>query len=91
MDKNKDGQIDAKEAEEGFRKISLDQKAKGKGVQEFQLTRELFAAIDQNSNNVIDYTEFLAATLKEKNFRSRPKLEDIFDQYDRNDDGVIDV
>jgi Ca2+-binding EF-hand superfamily protein len=24
MDKNKDGQIDAKEAEEGFRKISLD-------------------------------------------------------------------
>ena len=47
--------------------------------------------MDQNSNEVIDYTEFLAATLKEKNFRSRPKLEDIFEQYDSNNDGVLDI
>jgi len=52
---------------------------------------ELIKAIDTNKSGVIDYTEFLVAAMKNKEFLNREKLNSVFNLLDENGDGHISV
>lgn len=49
----------------------------------------IFRKVDVNRTNVIDYTEFLAATLETQGVIEEYRLSECFDQMDRDDSGYI--
>ena len=51
--------------------------------------KELFAKIDVDKNGKIDYTEFLAATVKESNYLKKEKLYEAFSMFDKDNSGFI--
>lgn len=44
---------------------------------------KMFAAIDIDGSGTIDYTEFVMATMNEKNMVSNDKLQQAFDMFDK--------
>ena len=82
FDQDKDGQISLKELQDGFMQL------KSSHLNEKEILN-LFKSIDVNKNNRIDYTEFLAATISEKNYIRRERLFEAFCILDKDNDGKI--
>lgn len=49
----------------------------------------MFKEIDIDGNGTIDYTEFVMATMNEKNILSNEKLEQAFKMFDKDGGGTI--
>mmetsp|Transcript_8930 Transcript_8930/g.16720 ORF Transcript_8930/g.16720 Transcript_8930/m.16720 type:complete len:491 (+) Transcript_8930:87-1559(+) len=81
LDKNRDGTLTAQEIKEGMRqhKVSLPEDLE-----------ESLRLIDTDGSGVIDYTEFLAATLDKKVYMAEDVCWQAFRIFDRNGDGKID-
>jgi len=82
FDQDKDGQISLKELQDGFLQL------KSNHLNEKEIFN-LFKSIDVNKNYRIDYTEFLAATISEKNYSRRERLFEAFCILDKDNDGKI--
>jgi calcium-dependent protein kinase len=50
---------------------------------------KLFREIDIDGNGTIDYTEFVMATMNEKNLITNDKLEQAFKMFDKDGSGTI--
>ena len=83
MDKNGDGQLTIPEMLEGITKSGIDIAALG-----FDL-KEVLANIDSNNSGVIDYTEFIAATLEKKKYMREDRLWSAFRVFDVDGNGSI--
>lgn len=49
----------------------------------------MFRNIDTDGNGTIDYTEFVMATMNEKNLNSNDKLMQAFKMFDKDGSGTI--
>mmetsp|Transcript_1047 Transcript_1047/g.932 ORF Transcript_1047/g.932 Transcript_1047/m.932 type:complete len:204 (-) Transcript_1047:102-713(-) len=81
MDKNGDGQLTVQEMLEGIQKSGL------KDVPEDLM--DIMKQVDSDGSGVIDYTEFLAATLDKKKYIQEDRLWGAFRVFDRDGDGKI--
>jgi calcium-dependent protein kinase len=80
LDKNKDGYITLKELREGM-----------KNTPNIEEIADILKGVDIDKNGVINYTEFIAATLDQKGLMSSESLiKDAFQLFDKNNDGTID-
>lgn len=50
---------------------------------------KMFIEIDIDGNGTIDYTEFVMATMTEKNFLTNEKLQQAFNMFDKDGSGTI--
>jgi calcium-dependent protein kinase len=82
FDKEKDGQISIDELQKGL----LQLKSTRFNNEEIL---NLFKTIDVDKNGRIDYTEFLAATLQERNYLQKEKLFEAFCVFDKDKSGRI--
>jgi len=82
FDQDKDGQISLKELQDGFLQL------KSTHLPEEDILN-LFKSIDVDKNFRIDYTEFLAATISEKNYLKRERLFEAFCMLDKDNNGKI--
>jgi calcium-dependent protein kinase len=82
LDANKDGQVSVEELKQGLRLSGL-QVANESDVQ------AMVEAVDENGNGMIDYTEFLAATLDSRFYLQEDVLRRSFSVFDLDGDGVI--
>lgn len=80
LDKNKDGYITLKELREGM-----------KSEPNIEEIADILKGVDTDKNGVINYTEFIAATLDQKELLSSESwIRDAFQLFDKNNDGTID-
>ena len=82
FDREKDGQISIDELQKGL----LQLKSTRFNNEEIL---NLFKTIDVDKNGRIDYTEFLAATLQERNYLQKEKLYEAFCVFDKDNSGHI--
>jgi len=80
MDTNGDGELTLEELKVGCRKTGIMQTAE---------VDELFATIDVDHNGTISYSEFLAATLDQKNYMKTECFWEAFRVFDLDGDGRI--
>jgi len=81
LDKNKDGTLTLDEVKEGVSKI-----------QDSNLNiEEIFSSIDTDGSGVINYTEFLAATIDQKLYLKEERLYEAFKAFDKDGSGKISV
>jgi calcium-dependent protein kinase len=83
IDRNGDGQLTVQEVVEGLQKSGLDLSALGFDVE------DILANIDSNGSGVIDYTEFIAATLDKKKYIKQDRLWSAFRVFDVDGNGRI--
>jgi calcium-dependent protein kinase len=50
---------------------------------------QMFASVDIDNSGYIDYSEFVVATMNEKNLFSEKKLKAAFRMFDKDDSGFI--
>ena len=62
---------------------------KGKSKEQKKKLYDIFKAMDSNGNGSIEYTEFLAATISEKEYLQEKRLYKAFRMFDVNGDGLI--
>jgi calcium-dependent protein kinase len=79
LDKNKDGTLTLDEIKEGIEKL----KKSSINVE------EIFKSIDTDSSGVINYTEFLAATIDKKVYMKEERLYEAFRAFDKDGSGKI--
>lgn len=79
LDKNMDGTLTIDEVKEGVSKL----KDCNLNVE------EIFKSIDTDGSGVINYTEFLAATIDQKIYLKEEKLYEAFKTFDRDGSGKI--
>merc|ERR1712008_98120 len=82
LDSNGDGLLTLNEMKEGLSKAGL------KDIPDD--IKQIMESVDADGSGVIDYTEFLAATLDKKQFMTEDICWQAFKQFDRNGDGKID-
>jgi len=80
LDSNGDGQLTTAEMTEALKKASLTMP---------QDLTEIIEGIDSDGSGVIDYTEFLAATLDKRSFLKEEVCWSAFRVFDTNGDGKI--
>lgn len=83
IDKNGDGSLTIAEMIEGIQKSGIDVHSLG-----FDL-KEVLSNIDSNKSGVIDYTEFIAATLEKKKYMREDRLWSAFRVFDVDGNGSI--
>eukprot|EP00930_Biecheleria_cincta_P055678 TRINITY_DN41978_c0_g1_i1.p1 TRINITY_DN41978_c0_g1~~TRINITY_DN41978_c0_g1_i1.p1 ORF type:complete len:532 (-),score=109.79 TRINITY_DN41978_c0_g1_i1:129-1682(-) len=81
MDKNGDGSLTTQELHEALGKAGL--------LESVPDLNEIVSGIDVNHSGVIDYREFLAATLDKRSLLQDTVLWQAFAFFDKNDDGKI--
>merc|ERR1719281_1531525 len=82
LDKNGDGQLTVNEMKEGIKKA---------GLKEIPADlQQIMEEVDSDGSGVIDYTEFLAATLDKKTYMAEDVCWQAFRIFDKNGDGEID-
>ncbi len=81
IDKNQDGTLTVEEVKEGLSKL----KDTNINVQ------EIFNSIDTDGSGVINYTEFLAATIDQKVYLKEERLYEAFRAFDTDGSGKISV
>merc|ERR1711862_1040831 len=81
MDANQDGQLTAKEIREGMTKAGLKEIPHD--------LEEIIKQVDSDGSGVIDYSEFLAATLDVKVYLQEENVWAEFRAFDLNGDGKI--
>merc|ERR1711998_11300 len=82
LDANGDGLLTAAELKEGLTKSGLKEIPPD--------LQQIMQDIDSDGSGVIDYTEFLAATLDKKHYMQESAVWDAFRFFDKNGDGKID-
>merc|ERR1719428_286539 len=80
LDKDGDGTITVEEMQEGISKMGIDMPADLKAIMK---------EVDSDGSGVIDYTEFLAATLDKKQYIQEDVCWSAFRLFDKNGDGKI--
>jgi calcium-dependent protein kinase len=83
IDKNGDGTLTVEEMVEGLEKSGITTEQLG-----FDLA-EVLKSIDSNNSGVIDYTEFIAATLEKKKYLREDRLWSAFRVFDVDGNGLI--
>jgi len=81
MDRNSDGTLAISEIKEGLKQVGVD------------LPRDLDALlqeVDTDGSGVVDYTEFLAATMDKKLYRQEDVVWQAFKKFDLDGSGAID-
>lgn len=81
LDKNKDGTLTIEEVKEGVSQL------KDKNVN----VEEVFKSIDTDCSGVINYTEFLAATIDQKTYLKEERLYEAFKAFDKDGSGKISI
>ena len=76
LDENGDGKLSKEEVLNGYEKVF------GVTINEEEVDK-MFAEIDIDGNGTIDYTEFVMATMNEKNILSNDRLEQAFKMFDK--------
>jgi len=82
MDANGDGKLSKEEIKNGYAEYF------GKSLTDEQID-EMFAQVDADGNGEIDYSEFVVATMNEKNLLSNNKLHTAFKMFDKDGGGSI--
>ena len=82
MDANGDGKLSKEEIKDGYGKHF------GKSLTDEQID-EMFAKVDADGSGEIDYSEFVVATMNEKNLLSSNKLQTAFKMFDKDGGGSI--
>jgi len=81
LDANGDGLLTANEMKEGLEKANLKEIPPN--------MQSILESVDSDGSGVIDYTEFLAATLDKKNYMDENQCWAAFQLFDKNGDGKI--
>merc|ERR1712139_385399 len=82
LDENSDGLLTVNEMKEGLQRC---------GLKEIPADlQQIMKDVDSDGSGVIDYTEFLAATLDKKVYMAEDVCWQAFRIFDRNGDGKID-
>lgn len=79
LDKNKEGTLSLEEIKDGIDKL------KNSNIS----AEEIFKSIDTDGSGVINYTEFLAATIDKKVYMKEERLYEAFRAFDRDNSGKI--
>jgi len=82
MDKDGNGSLDREEILEGYEAHF------GVPITE-EMVDAMFRAVDLDGNNCIDYTEFVMATMNEKDLITNEKLKAAFRLFDKDNSGTI--
>ena len=82
MDVNGDGKLSKEEIKNGYAEFF------GKSLTDEQVD-DMFAKVDADGNGEIDYSEFVVATMNEKNLLSNNKLQTAFKMFDKDGGGSI--
>lgn len=80
LDDNSDGKLTVKELTDGITKAGLEVPP------DFD---EILRGIDADGSGIVDYTEFLAATLDRRKHLTEQSCRQAFDKFDKNGDGRI--
>ncbi|OMJ72550.1 hypothetical protein SteCoe_28965 [Stentor coeruleus] len=84
IDINSNGTIEKNELEVELRKTYNAEEAK-------KITSDVFNDFDLNHNKVIDFTEFLMCYADQKKLFSKPLICGVFEKFDKNSDGLINL
>merc|ERR1712167_369397 len=82
MDKNGDGKLSKDEIKDGYGEYF------GRSLNDQQID-EMFEKVDADGSGAIDYSEFVVATMNEKNLLSNNKLQSAFKMFDKDGGGSI--
>ena len=82
MDLNGDGKLSKDEIQGGFAQYF------GKSLNDKEVD-EMFDKVDADGSGAIDYSEFVVATMNEKNLLSNNKLQTAFKMFDKDGGGSI--
>mmetsp|Transcript_30148 Transcript_30148/g.52973 ORF Transcript_30148/g.52973 Transcript_30148/m.52973 type:complete len:138 (-) Transcript_30148:196-609(-) len=82
LDENGDGLLTVNEMKEGLNRCGLKEIPPD--------LQQIMEEVDSDGSGVIDYTEFLAATLDKKVYMAEDVCWQAFRIFDRNSDGKID-
>lgn len=82
FDTNGDGMLSKEEIKDGYEKVF------GQSINQEQIEK-MFEAVDIDNSGFIDYSEFVVATMSEKNLFSEKKLKAAFKMFDQDDSGFI--
>ena len=82
MDKNNDGMLSKQEIKEGYEENF------GVVIDDEEIDK-MFAQIDTDGNGTIDYSEFLMATMNQKQLLSTERLKSAFKMFDKDGSGTI--
>jgi calcium-dependent protein kinase len=82
MDKDGNGSLDRQEVLQGYEEHF------GIAITEEMVDR-MFKAVDLDGNDCIDYTEFVMATMNEKDLVTNEKLRAAFKLFDTDNSGTI--
>jgi len=82
MDVNGDGKLSKDEIKNGYMTYF------GKNLTDEQID-DMFSQVDADGNGEIDYSEFVVATMNEKNLLSNNKLQTAFKMFDKDGGGSI--
>merc|ERR1719301_231273 len=83
LDDNGDGLLSVQEMREGLQKAGLKDIPPD--------LQQIMEQVDSDGSGVIDYTEFLAATLDKKSYMQKDVCWSAFRVFDRNGDGKISM
>lgn len=79
IDKNNDGYITLKELKEAMKgRLSEDE------------LQNILRAVDTDKNGAINYTEFIAATLKSDVYQDSKNIQNAFEMLDKDGNGYIE-
>ena len=82
MDLNGDGKLDKNEIKAGYKEYY------DKDLSDEEID-EIFAKVDADGSGEIEYSEFVIATMNEKNLLSNNKLQTAFKMFDKDGGGTI--
>ena len=82
MDVNGDGKLSKDEIQNGYLQYF------GRSLND-QEVDDMFSKVDADNSDAIDYSEFVVATMNEKNLLSNNKLQTAFKMFDKDGGGSI--
>ena len=82
LDKNGDGKLSKEEILDGYENFF----GKHLGVQDVE---DMFEAVDIDKSGYIDYSEFVIASMNEKQLLTNEKLQAAFNMFDKDGSGMI--
>ena len=82
VDKNGDGKLSKEEIFEGYEQFF------GKHLDKNEIEK-MFDSVDTDKSGFIDYSEFVVATMNEKNLLTNEKLQQAFKMFDKDGSGFI--
>jgi calcium-dependent protein kinase len=84
MDLNGDGKLQKNEIKQGYSQYF------GRELTDEEID-DMFTKVDADGSGEIEYSEFVVATLNEKNLLSNNKLQTAFKMFDKDGGGTISI